>query len=351
MDREIQKGGFMALKRVTMQEIADACGLSRNTVSKVFNERGSVPAATRNLVLAKANELGYYQRSLTDEPASENVGTIAVLTQHKLLSHNFGAFFITAFTNSISRNGYTMKMYELSKEEIATKKFPARFDPEQTTGILGIELFDREYIDMICSLNVPTVFVDGYPGIGETLINCDIISMENIVSETTLVERMIAAGGKSFGFVGDIEHCNSFYERWIGFCRALEKAGLPVDKDLCILEKDGLQYEDTKWLLEQLSAMPKMPDGFACANDYLAIHLMSALKEKGSSIPKDIMIAGFDSSLEAAVIEPSLSTAEIPATDIGKLAASILQKRIQEPSFPFNWTYVKTRPIWGNSTR
>ena len=36
----------MPLKRTTMQDIADACGLSRNTVSKVFNSRGSVPQAT-----------------------------------------------------------------------------------------------------------------------------------------------------------------------------------------------------------------------------------------------------------------------------------------------------------------
>ena len=48
-------GGFLvALKRITMQDIADACSLSRNTVSKVFNDRGAVPEATRKLVLQKA---------------------------------------------------------------------------------------------------------------------------------------------------------------------------------------------------------------------------------------------------------------------------------------------------------
>ena len=39
----------MALRRVTIQDIADACGLSRNTVSKVFNNRGAV--LTRNKLL------------------------------------------------------------------------------------------------------------------------------------------------------------------------------------------------------------------------------------------------------------------------------------------------------------
>ena len=47
----------MALKRVTMQDIADACALSRNTVSKVFNGRGAVQEATRRVVLAKARGL------------------------------------------------------------------------------------------------------------------------------------------------------------------------------------------------------------------------------------------------------------------------------------------------------
>jgi LacI family transcriptional regulator len=46
-------------KKVTLQDIADAQGISRNTVSKVFNGRGAVPEETRRLVLDKARELGY----------------------------------------------------------------------------------------------------------------------------------------------------------------------------------------------------------------------------------------------------------------------------------------------------
>ena len=106
------------MKRITMQDIADACGLSRNTVSKIFNERGEVPEATRKMVLEKARQLGYYQLPAKEEPAVVYGGTIAVLTQNKLLSHNFGAYFITSFTDHISRAGYTMQMYKVSPEEI-----------------------------------------------------------------------------------------------------------------------------------------------------------------------------------------------------------------------------------------
>ncbi len=335
----------MARKRITMQDIAQACGLSRNTVSKVFNDRGAIPEETRRLVLDKARELGY-----TQLPAESGQGrSIALLTQHKLLSHNFGAFFITSFTDQISRAGYTLKMYEISLAEIREKRLPPHLDLEETAGILGIELFDRAYLENVCALGKPTVFVDGYPHAAESPIDCDFVSMENLASETALVRRMIRAGARKIGFVGDREHCNSFYERWLGCCSALREAGLPVREELCILAADGEYYGDPEWLLRQLEALPEMPDGFACANDYLAIHLMTALKKLGLSVPGDVMVSGFDGSMEAAVVTPSLATARIPSGEIGRLAASILAQRIRQPDFPFHWTYVKTTPLPGES--
>ena len=45
--------------RVTIQDIADALGLSRNTVSKAINNTGILADATREKVLQKAMEMGY----------------------------------------------------------------------------------------------------------------------------------------------------------------------------------------------------------------------------------------------------------------------------------------------------
>jgi transcriptional regulator, LacI family len=84
----------MASKRVTMQDIADACGLSRNTVSKVFNGRGTVPPATRALILQKAGEVGYGLPAEEKPAASQQVGgSIALLTNHMPVDYHFGTFF------------------------------------------------------------------------------------------------------------------------------------------------------------------------------------------------------------------------------------------------------------------
>ena len=342
----------MALKRVTMQDIADACGLSRNTVSKIFNGRGAVPEATQKMVLSKAKELGYGQ--IPEESSAngkERSRNIALLTQHKLLSHNFGAFFITRFTDAICRLGYTMKMYEVSPDELREKRLPPHLKLEETAAVLCIELFDSKYLEMVSSLGLPCVFVDGNANASKDPMRCDVISMENYSAVIRMTKQMIRAGAKRIGFVGDKDHCNSFSERWLGYRVALIDEGLPLDSTLCILEPDSDNYGDAEWLVERLRAMPFIPDGFVCANDYLAIHLMTALMKMELSIPADIMISGFDGSMEAALVDPPLATAQIPSVEIGRLAASILSERIRSPGGLFCWTNVKTTPIWGKSIR
>lgn len=343
----------MALRRVTMQDIADACGLSRNTVSKIFNGRGAVPEATQHLVLQKAQELGYYQVPDPAASIAKPAGgsqNIALLTSRMPSDYHFGTFFIPAFTERLSRAGYTLMMYEVSLEELLARRLPPHLPQGQTAGILSIELFDRNYLDMLCALELPVILVDAYANANITAINCDLISMENMASTIELTTHIIAAGARRLGFVGDRDHCNSFHERWLGFCLALSEAGIPLDRELCILSNDMEPYSDEGWIVEQLHRMPAIPDAFVCANDFLALHMMAALKHLGLVIPDDIMIAGFDGVPQSAVVEPSLTTVQIPNAEIGRMAADMLLERINNPKLPFRRTYVQTTPMWRSST-
>ena len=341
----------MAMKRVTMQDIANACGLSRNTVSKIFNGRGAVPEATRQTVLRKAQELGYHQ--IPEEgpvKTGQRSQNIALLTNRMPADYHFGTFFVPAFAGQLSRAGYTLMMYEISPDELRGKTLPAHMSLEQTAGIMVIELFDKEYLDMLCDLGIPTISIDAYYGANTSPMRCDIISMENTASTLALTNQVISAGAKQLGFVGDIRHCNSFHERWTGFCLALGSAGLPLEQDLCVLDSDDAPYSDPEWLYSKIREMPVMPDAFICANDYLALCTMTTLKRHGVPIPDEVMVAGFDGTPQSAIVEPALTTAHIPSNDIGRMAADMLLARIENPDRPFQSAYVKTTPLWRDST-
>ena len=82
------------MKKVTIQDIADALGISRNTVSKAINNSDGLAEATREKILQKAVEMGYKQFSYvaslsgsTPRPASADpaqpaapAGEIALFT-------------------------------------------------------------------------------------------------------------------------------------------------------------------------------------------------------------------------------------------------------------------------------
>ena len=61
-NKEVPRQGD-GMKRVTIQDIADALGISRNTVSKAINNSGGLADATRDKILKKAVEMGYKQFS------------------------------------------------------------------------------------------------------------------------------------------------------------------------------------------------------------------------------------------------------------------------------------------------
>ena len=341
----------MPSKRITMQDIADACGLSRNTVSKVYNGRGSVPQSTRNLVLQKAKELGYGSPAEKDFASPPSVGNIALLTCHLPSQLHFGTLFLSSFTDMISREGYALKIYEISQEELEKRQLPPHFVPEQIAGIVGIELFDPDYVSTLCHLGIPMVLTDSSAETITSLIECDYVTMENIAGIMAVIRRLVRAGARQIGFVGDYNHCGSFRERWYGYQQGLMVNGLQYDKRFCICEPDSSPYDDSAWLLSRINQMPSLPDAFVCANDYLAISLIQALKKKDLSIPEDIMITGFDGTMQSAFTDPPLTTVKICGTEIGRLAAELLLNRIRIPSFPYSWIHVKSTPIWRESIR
>ena len=342
----------MAHRRVTIQDIADACGLSRNTVSKVFNNRGAVPETTKRIVLQKAQELGYYQLPESGMPASVGQArNIALLTGTDPRGHSFGSLVITSFTDQISRAGYNLKIFRVSEEEKANHSLPPHLVLSETAGIIAIELFDQDYCDMLYAVGLPTVFIDSYASSGISLLKYDLVTMENYTSTALLTRHLIRCGATCFGFVGDITHCLSFKERWTGYQSALQKAGLSSVDACSILSEDSAPYGDTDWLLAQLQTMPRIPDAFVCANDFLAIHLMTALKKMGLSIPNDVMVTGFDGSPESSMVDPALTTVQIPSMEVGRIAADILLNRIQNPDRPSMRTYISTVPLLRDSTR
>ena len=150
-------------------------------------------------------------------------------------------------------------------------------------------------------------------------------------------------------------HCQSFFERYMGYREAMYMLGLSCPSEYCILKnKAGIRnpssHEYREYLTECLKNLKELPEAFICANDFVALDTMKVLKKLGYSVPGDVYLCGFDDSHESRIVTPSLTTIHIHSQIMGFTAVQLLVSRIKEPSLNYRTVHTETSLIYREST-
>ena len=338
-------------KKVTIQDIADALGVSRNTVSKAINNGTGLADATREKILQKAVEMGYkqfsYFRTVSTFSAAETnapKGEIALLSGKFLNQSHFSSAMLDSFQQEISELGYTMNTHRIRDEHLKKLALPATFCRERAAAILCMEVFDRPYAEMLCGLGLPTLFVDAPATFGDAALPADRLYMDNTSEVARFVRETTARGKTRIGFIGHRFHCQSFFERYAAFQYAMLMSGFPVEERYCV------DSNDREAIITGVQSMRELPEVFLCANDFLAMDVLHALREMGKSVPGDVWLCGFDDSPESGLISPPLTTIHIHTQIMAFSAVHLLFSRIKEPNLDYREVRTQTDLIWREST-
>lgn len=346
--------------KVTIQDIANELQLSRNTVSKAINNTGVLADATREKILRKAAEMGYKQFAYlplfqedTAKAAEHSIlpsdkREIAMLTTQFLSSSHFSSMMLDRFQSEIEHLHSCTTIHRISPIELKEKKLPSSLNIQRTAGIICIEVFDYDYAQMLCDLDVPLLFVDTPVMDMRPPLKADRLYMENRIEIQNAVAHMVQRGKKRISFAGDKNHCQSFFERYMAYKYAVEYFGLTEGLSTCAMPSGQQNYPVS--LYETIRRFKTMPDAFVCANDFVAMDLVKALNELGYSVPDDIWVCGFDDSQEASYFVPHLTSIHIHGQIMGYTAANLLMTRIEEPSLNYRTVYTETNLILREST-
>lgn len=347
------------MKRVTIQDIADALGISRNTVSKAINNSEGIADATRDRILKKAVEMGYKQFSyvsMLGATASADVDTqpphgareVALFTSSFFTqSHHFASLMMDSLMQELKRLGFTLKLHFVSPADTAARALPATFKIEETAALLCIEMFDYAYDEMLCGLGLPVLFVDGPNKRDGSSLPADQLYMDNTVGITKLVNDMLAAGRSRIGFIGNFEHCQSFFERYTAFRTAMLLAGAPVEDAWCLNSNHAGQNARR---LTELAEQGTLPELFLCANDFIALDVMQTFNGLGIPVPEKVMLAGFDDAPLSRIVTPSLTTIHIHTQAMAFSAVQLLMTRLREPALDYRTIHTETELICRDST-
>ncbi|MDE5547497.1 MAG: LacI family DNA-binding transcriptional regulator [Clostridia bacterium] len=337
--------------KITIQDIADALKLSRNTVSKALNGQ-YVPPKTRNMVLNAAIEMGY--KSYQSVAAAEAVQThkrIALVTSRYLMNINYYIYVMRGIESALEDKDIELLQFTVTNEA-TFHKLTTFLEESKIDGIICIELFHLNYLSSLIALGYPIVTLDSPVTAQAFTGKYDVILPANVDCILSCCSNLIRTKEcQTFGFVGDYNHCRSFYERFLGMREALFTEGLPYSPEYGINIQDGsFPYTNPYAFYDLLAERKELPDCFVCANDAIAFALLEALKKLNVKVPKNVKVIGFDNVPESKTSEPALTTFNVDKIALGKRLLSILLERIDNPKEKNRLIYIESKLIVRQTT-
>lgn len=302
------------------KEVATLAGVSEATVSRVFNNVGPLREETKQKVLKAAKTLNYQPNILARNFATGKSGNIGVIVPYlpkvQLLSTHYFSEILSGIGMKLGKYEYNLLLMFQSPHE--RMNYEQLFRSQKVDGciILGSRNVpgEREEIDKLHQLNVPYCLInqtfEGY--------SYNSIDAEHYEGSFNAVTFLLKKGFKKIAFLnGPLEYSNSV-ERLNGYKNALRDAGISFNDQLIFQGN----YSRTSGLEAASQLAKKMPeiDAIFASNDRMAVGLMQGLKELGYEVSRDYALIGYDNSDISSIVQPQLSSVDVPLFEMGKIA-------------------------------
>ncbi|MFD0713757.1 LacI family DNA-binding transcriptional regulator [Paenibacillus sp. GCM10027626] len=308
---------------VTRDDVAKHAGVSVAVVSYVVNNKSNVKEATRQKVLQAIAELGYNPNLTARSLKTKKTGQFGVLF------HNLGNPFETGVSLGLEERARQLgrslifQTYIRSEEEKLKTVFMGRADGLLLMG----QSLQPETLTHFAKMGVPVYSVTTPAHAAPTVKAIDIDWLDAMLR---LVGHLHDLGHVRIGFMGHSMPDHHHRIRYEQFLQALHKLGLGFDPASMLLEGDGklevAYIAMSKQLRECAGQLPFT--AIVCANDLMGIGVLSACKDGGLAVPRQLSVAACEDILMASHTTPTLTTLHFPRREAGFTAIDLLVQHI-----------------------
>ena len=302
--------------KATIYAVAHHAGVSIATVSRAISRPDSVTASKLERVRHAVRELDYVPSG-----AARSLAAKAHSAHGLVLPDLRGQYWSDLIV------GYEAAAGELGQSVVLviahTKRDVAAAARDLVGGVDGITVAGASGLPTTAvtrlAQSLPVVVLAGQRTPG-----ADIVRAESVNAAEQLTGRLLDHGRRNLVFVGDPAIAVDVAERYDGFVSAHTARGLRAARPLvAILEEDA-----GRAVARRVLRRTRLPGGFVCANDQLALGLLDLLVDKGVDVPGQVAVTGWDDIHAAGLVRPRLTTVRQPVRELAALAARRLQERI-----------------------
>jgi DNA-binding LacI/PurR family transcriptional regulator len=297
-----------AARRATIDDVARAAGVSRQTVSNVVRGRGRLASATRDRVVAAIDALGYRPHTGAASLRSGRTYRIAYpIPDDEFLPDNVIMLEFLQFMVAAARAREQQVLVTTS----STTDLAAIHELAWTRSVDGFVLASVAATDpriaYLAARQVPFACFGRIPA----PLPQNWVDIDNRRALRTMTEHVLALGHTNLSYLGYASQGPWDDQREAGFRDAVSAAGLPVR-----VTHTGLAAGTVSAVVTELLTGPGRPTAVVAGSDVLAAACYSAASQAGLRIGPDLAVTGFDGSVISRMLSPALTTMAMPLRDL-----------------------------------
>ena len=309
--------------KLTIKDIAERCGVSVSTVSRVLNNHPDVSKTARDKVMEVVKEVHYVPNSSARDLVKTKSDAIGLVVRGR--GNPFFAEVIRAIEERVAQAGYSLVLHQISTKDDELLAGAGLSRSKKLRGLILLGgRFDYDP-EIIAAMSVPFVcctYTNSFGSLDRGDYSSVYIDDEEEAYRATkiLIEQGHRKIAGLFGGIGD----RSISElRYHGYCKALADHGIELDESLVVgLDEFSMDaaYRGMNRLLDRREDFTAV---FAVA-DSLAVAAMKAMHEHGKRVPEDYSVIAIDGIEMSNYSIPTLTTLVQPKEQLGVEAVGIL---------------------------
>jgi LacI family transcriptional regulator len=324
-DAPSKKRSANAARRATLRSIAERAGVHVSTVSRVLNgteNEGAraAGAATTARIRQIAAELHY-----TPDPNATSLRTQRTHLLGALVPRLSDIVLATIYEGvEETAAGYGYYTFVANTRDDAAEQ-RARTEmmlSRRVDGLIfGDAHFDAAYIDALTERGIPFVLVSRRAGTHPS-VTCDDYRGGRMVAD-----HLLSLGHERVGVIAGEPYASTGLDRTAGFLDVYREHGIRVPKSRVL--NSGFDTMGGHAMGSRLLTAKTRPTAIFAVNDFAAIGVMGALREKGLRVGYDVSIVGFNDVPLARELPVPLTTVQSPMHEMGERSVHLLMQLLR----------------------
>ncbi len=317
-------------KPATIKEIAKRLKISPSTVSRALNDHPSIGLVTTMRVKKIAEELNYEPNQTAIFFKQRKTFTIGVVLPS--LSEPFFSAAISEIENVANEKKYTVIMGQSLDDADRELRILQTLKTHRVDGVLmsiGKNTHDYSFIDLLEGAGIPIVFFDCVPDLENT--NRVMSDLETGMLEA--INIFVSCGHSAISLINGPELLPASIERKKAYIKGLQKCEIPFKEEYIV--STDLTQEGNEAAILQLLSLPDRPSAVVSFNDFVALDVMKAVRQKGLALNQDIHFISYANyPLWKYMENPPMASIEQFPGEQGKKAAELLFSLIESEERP-----------------